>query len=171
MDHCIFWNHPINTMAQIVINKQHVLGACELKLEVFQELSGGKETHCIGTLIINLSEYADSGVITRRYLLDQCKFNSRVKVGILHECLSLLCSDDIGATLTVVYTNESEVRICNAISSVSEKFKRQETSGENLTEIFVTDHQPKGQTRIRKTSCHYPMNALLVCLIMCNLRS
>ena len=67
-------------MSQLVINKQHVLGACELKLEIFQELSGGKETHSIGSLTINLSEYADSGVSTRRYLLDQSKFNSTVKV-------------------------------------------------------------------------------------------
>ncbi|KAI7852572.1 EEIG1/EHBP1 N-terminal domain-containing protein [Circinella umbellata] len=81
-DHCIFWNHPINTMSQLVLNKQQVLGACELKLEIFQELSGGKETHSIGSLTINLSEYADSGVSTRRYLLDQSKFNSTIKLSI-----------------------------------------------------------------------------------------
>lgn len=78
-DHSVFWNYPINTMAQLVINKQHVLGSCELKLEIIQELSGGKETHTVGTLSINLSEYAESGVTTRRYLLDDCKFNSTVK--------------------------------------------------------------------------------------------
>lgn len=67
-------------MSQLIINKHHILGACELKLEVFQELSGGKETHSIGSLTVNLAEYAGSGVTTRRYLLDQCKFNSTVKV-------------------------------------------------------------------------------------------
>ncbi|CDS09035.1 hypothetical protein LRAMOSA10395 [Lichtheimia ramosa] len=81
-DHSVFWNYPINTMAQLVINKQHVLGSCELKLEIIQELSGGKETHTVGTLSINLSEYAESGVTTRRYLLDDCKFNSTVKLSI-----------------------------------------------------------------------------------------
>lgn len=67
-------------MAQLVIDKHSMLGACELKLEVFQQISGGKETHSIGDLTINLSEYAGSGVTTRRYLLDHCKFNSTVKV-------------------------------------------------------------------------------------------
>ncbi|KAI9320401.1 EEIG1/EHBP1 N-terminal domain-containing protein [Dichotomocladium elegans] len=69
-DHSVFWNHPIYNTAQLVINKQHVLGACELKIEILQDLSGGKETHSIGSLTINLSEYADSGMTTRRYLLD-----------------------------------------------------------------------------------------------------
>lgn len=67
-------------MAQLVIDKHSMLGACELKLEVFQQISGGKETHSIGDLTINLSEYAGSSVTTRRYLLDHCKFNSTVKV-------------------------------------------------------------------------------------------
>lgn len=70
-------------MAQLVINKQHILGACELKLEIIQELSGGKETQTVGTLSINLSEYAESGVTTRRYLLDHCKFNSTVKASVV----------------------------------------------------------------------------------------
>lgn len=56
-----------------------MLGPCDLKLEVFQEL-GGKDTLLIGDLTINLSEYANSGLTTRRYLLDDCKFNSTIKV-------------------------------------------------------------------------------------------
>ncbi|KAI9476085.1 MAG: N-terminal C2 in EEIG1 and EHBP1 proteins-domain-containing protein [Benjaminiella poitrasii] len=81
-DHCIFWGHPISTMAHLVISKQHILGPCELKLEVYQELGGSKDTVPIGNLTINLSEYAGSGLITRRYLLDNCKFNSTIKLSI-----------------------------------------------------------------------------------------
>lgn len=62
-------------MIQLVINKQQVLGRCDLKLEIFKK--GGKE---IGSLNINLSEYAGSGVTTERYLLHNCKFNSTIKV-------------------------------------------------------------------------------------------
>lgn len=79
-DHCIFWGHPISTMAQLVVSKQHVLGPCEFRLEVYQELGGSKDTIPIGSLTINLSEYASSGLTTRRYLLDECKFNSTIKV-------------------------------------------------------------------------------------------
>lgn len=74
-DHQITWNHPINTMVQLVINKQQVLNDCELKLDIYQK--GGKE---IGTLSVNLSEYAGLGVATERYLLQNCKFNSTIKV-------------------------------------------------------------------------------------------
>ncbi|KAL9542166.1 hypothetical protein PS6_009939 [Mucor atramentarius] len=51
-------------MVQLVINKQQVLNDCELKLDIYQK--GGKE---IGTLSVNLSEYAGLGVATERYLL------------------------------------------------------------------------------------------------------
>lgn len=71
-------------MAQLIISKQHVLGPCEFKLEVYQELGGSKDTIPIGSLTINLSEYASSGLTTRRYLLDDCKFNSTIKVLYQH---------------------------------------------------------------------------------------
>jgi hypothetical protein len=74
-DHQVTWNHPINTMIQLVIDKQQILGKCEFKLDIYQK--GGKE---IGSLSINLSEYADKGVTTERYLLQNCKFNSTIKV-------------------------------------------------------------------------------------------
>ncbi|GAA5804358.1 N-terminal C2 in EEIG1 and EHBP1 proteins-domain-containing protein [Helicostylum pulchrum] len=76
-DHQVTWNHPINTMIQLVTNKQQILSTCELKLEVHQK--GGKE---IGSLSINLSEYADSGVTTERYLLQDCKYNSTIKLSL-----------------------------------------------------------------------------------------
>ncbi|GAN01448.1 hypothetical protein MAM1_0007c00881 [Mucor ambiguus] len=81
-DHCIFWGHPISTMAHLVISKQQILGPCELRLEVYQELGGSRDTVPIGSLTINLSEYASSGLTTRRYLLDECKFNSTIKLSI-----------------------------------------------------------------------------------------
>jgi hypothetical protein len=59
----------------VVIDKQQFLNSSELKLEVYQK--GGKE---IGSLSINLSEYAGLGVKTERYLLQNCKFNSTLKV-------------------------------------------------------------------------------------------
>jgi hypothetical protein len=83
-DHQVIWNHPIATMSQLLLQKQNVLGPCELKLEIYQ--TPGKE---IGSLTINLSEYADRGVSTERYLLENCKFNSSIKVNsnlLRHSC-------------------------------------------------------------------------------------
>ncbi|KAI8384445.1 N-terminal C2 in EEIG1 and EHBP1 proteins-domain-containing protein [Radiomyces spectabilis] len=81
-DHCIVWNQPANTMVQLIINKHQALNPCELKLEVFQQLGGSKAIVAIGDLTINLSEYSRSGLTTRRYLLDHCKFNSTIKLSI-----------------------------------------------------------------------------------------
>ncbi|KAI8376784.1 N-terminal C2 in EEIG1 and EHBP1 proteins-domain-containing protein [Blakeslea trispora] len=80
-DHCVFWGHPISTMAHLVISKQHILSTCELRLDVYQELAG-KDTTSIGSLTINLSEYAGLSLISRRYLLEDCKFNSTIKLSI-----------------------------------------------------------------------------------------
>jgi hypothetical protein len=55
----------------LIVGKDNVLTPCDLKLEVYQELNGGKDTHTIGTLALNLSEYVGSGTTTRRYLLDE----------------------------------------------------------------------------------------------------
>ncbi|KAG1176313.1 hypothetical protein G6F70_006430 [Rhizopus microsporus] len=66
-DHSIFWGYPINTLAHLVISKDNILGPCELKLQVFQEIGG---------------KYAGSGLVSRRYLLDECKFNSTIKLSI-----------------------------------------------------------------------------------------
>lgn len=78
-------------MAHLVISKQHILGPCELRLEVYQELGGSRDTIPIGSLTINLSEYASSGLTTRRYLLDECKFNSTIKVSLACCIVSTFC--------------------------------------------------------------------------------
>ncbi|KAI8887521.1 hypothetical protein K501DRAFT_242368 [Backusella circina FSU 941] len=87
-DHTIFWGENINTFSELVISKkqQHTLGPCEFKLEVYQE--NERELIPIGCLVINLSEYAGSGLTTRRYLLDECKFNSTIKLSIRMNQLS-----------------------------------------------------------------------------------
>ncbi|KAJ2956551.1 hypothetical protein NQZ79_g7604 [Umbelopsis isabellina] len=78
-DHNVLWNHTNATTVHLIVGKDNILAPCDLKLEVFQELNGGKDTHTIGTLTLNLSEYVGSGTTTRRYLLDDCKFNSTLK--------------------------------------------------------------------------------------------
>ncbi|CAO3703994.1 unnamed protein product [Rhizopus stolonifer] len=65
-DHDIFWDN--------------ILGPCEFKLQVFQEIGGTKDIVLIGSLKVNLSEYANNGLTNRRFLLDDCKFNSTVKL-------------------------------------------------------------------------------------------
>ncbi|SAM03147.1 hypothetical protein [Absidia glauca] len=86
-DHTVEWYSSVTTFAELVISKQQILQPCELKLDIYQELGGGG-TKQMGSLSINLSEYALSGPITRRYLLDECKFNSFIKLSIEMKQLS-----------------------------------------------------------------------------------
>ncbi|CAO3692316.1 unnamed protein product [Umbelopsis ramanniana] len=81
-DHNVVWNQSTTTTVHLIVGKDNFLTPCELKLEIIQELNGGKDTHTIGTLMLNLSEYVGSGTTTRRYLLDDCKFNSTLKLAI-----------------------------------------------------------------------------------------
>ncbi|KAI8072825.1 N-terminal C2 in EEIG1 and EHBP1 proteins-domain-containing protein [Gongronella butleri] len=80
-DHGVVWNEYITTSTEIIINKHHVLSPCDWKLEIYQEQPGVGSVP-IGSLLINLSEYATSGPITKRFLLDECKFNSFIKIAI-----------------------------------------------------------------------------------------
>ncbi|CAO3673137.1 unnamed protein product [Umbelopsis vinacea] len=81
-DHNVLWSQSTSTTVHLIVGKDNILTPCDLKLEVIQELNGGKDTHTIGTLVLNLSEYVGSGTTTRRYLLDDCKFNSTLKLSI-----------------------------------------------------------------------------------------
>ncbi|PKK77008.1 hypothetical protein RhiirC2_653709 [Rhizophagus irregularis] len=79
-DHSIFWNYKLENFVQIVIGKDGVLMPCELNLKIKKELNGGKEINNIGKLSLNLSEYVGLNAMTRRYLLQDSKINSTLKV-------------------------------------------------------------------------------------------
>ena len=49
---------------------------------VFQEHAGGKERVQLGTVKLNLAEYVNVEKETRRYLMQDSKINSTVKIGI-----------------------------------------------------------------------------------------
>ncbi|CAO3637948.1 unnamed protein product [Cunninghamella echinulata] len=86
-DHTVIWRHSVKTQCELVISKQHLLMPCELKLEIYQEI-GGSNLKQIGSLSLNISEYATLGHITKRYLLEECKFNSLIKLSIQMKQLS-----------------------------------------------------------------------------------
>ncbi|PKC61632.1 hypothetical protein RhiirA1_348549 [Rhizophagus irregularis] len=79
--HSIVWRYKLHNSVQIVIGKDGVLVPCELSIK---ELNGGKEVNNIGKLLLNLSEYVGLNSMTRRYLLQDSKINSTLKVNILH---------------------------------------------------------------------------------------
>ncbi|RHZ44755.1 hypothetical protein Glove_709g20 [Diversispora epigaea] len=81
-DHSVFWNYKLRNTIQLVIGKDGYLMPCELRLTIKQELSGVKEINNIGRLSLNISEYVGSNSMTRRYLLQDSKINSTLKLTI-----------------------------------------------------------------------------------------
>ncbi|BFZ55857.1 hypothetical protein PYCC9005_002898 [Savitreella phatthalungensis] len=85
-DHKVQWNYRQTIPVRLVIDKQNMLSDLWLELEVFQELYQGKERHALGRLSLNLAEYAGLGEeVNRRYLLQDSKVNSTLRLGIYLE--------------------------------------------------------------------------------------
>lgn len=88
-DHKVEWAYENSWVARMVIDKDKQLQESIIEFEVYQEMYGGKERHALGKLDLNLAEYADcTEPIIRRYLLQQSKVNSTLKLGFSLEQLS-----------------------------------------------------------------------------------
>jgi len=82
-DHTVQWSFLFQSIAELVVGKDGVLLPFELRLDVIQELHGGRDTHIIGNLVLNLSEYVGNDAKSRRYLLQDSKVNSMLKLSIV----------------------------------------------------------------------------------------
>ncbi|CAO3614759.1 unnamed protein product [Cunninghamella blakesleeana] len=125
-DHSVVWRHSIKTQCELVISKQHLLMPCELKLEIYQEI-GGSNLKQIGSLLLNISEYATIGPSTRRYLLEECKFNSFIKLSIEMKQLSKTDESFTAPPLTKS-TRQSDISTMIS-NTVPEKKKNDGTNG------------------------------------------
>jgi len=82
-EHKVIWGyeHSIQGL-RLNIGKGSVLQESHIVLEVHQEYSGGRERILLGVVRLNLAEYAGLEGKTRRYLMQDSKINSTVKIGI-----------------------------------------------------------------------------------------
>ncbi|RIB15778.1 N-terminal C2 in EEIG1 and EHBP1 proteins-domain-containing protein [Gigaspora rosea] len=81
-NHSVIWDYKLLNSTKLIIGKDGYLMPCELRLSVKQELNGGKEINSIGKLSLNISEYVGLSTVTRRYLLQDSKINSTLKLTI-----------------------------------------------------------------------------------------
>ncbi|KAJ3237673.1 Transducin (beta)-like 3 [Chytriomyces hyalinus] len=89
--HTVAWNsslvpgdgdHP-GLELSIGTDRDGVLLPCELLLVIKQEANGGRSADTVGSVVVNLSELATfSKPTTRRYLLQEAKVNSTLKVSV-----------------------------------------------------------------------------------------
>ena len=90
-DHKVVWDYEKSVQLRVIADKDGMLQDTEIDFEVMQEYSAGArgERIVLGSLKLNLPEYVDgssedteSGAgITRRYLMQDSKINSTIKVG------------------------------------------------------------------------------------------
>ncbi|KAF2744860.1 hypothetical protein M011DRAFT_407845 [Sporormia fimetaria CBS 119925] len=93
-DHQVHYDYDVKLPVRLTIDKNGMLQESSIELEVLQEYSGGgrEERITLGRVKLNLAEYVeqselssiggDEPGITRRYLMQDSKINSTLKVGI-----------------------------------------------------------------------------------------
>jgi hypothetical protein len=88
-DHRASWDYEKTLPIKLTVDRNHVLQECDIYLEIFQEFaSGGRgDRITLGNIRLNLAEYVDKSDnedgVTRRYLMQDSKVNSTLKIGIL----------------------------------------------------------------------------------------
>ena len=82
------WDYEKTIPVRLIIDRNGYLQDSEIHFEVLQEYSSGArgERILLGNVKLNLAEYVEGsddtdGGITRRYLMQESKINSTLKVG------------------------------------------------------------------------------------------
>ncbi|KFZ05264.1 hypothetical protein V501_08511 [Pseudogymnoascus sp. VKM F-4519 (FW-2642)] len=88
-EHKVTWEYERSLVVRLSMDKTNLLQECFIEFEVIQDYNGGArgEKITIGRVRLNLAEYADihdeeGEVMVRRYLMQDSKINSTVKIGI-----------------------------------------------------------------------------------------
>jgi len=90
----VTWNYERTIPVRLTIDKANFLQECQIHLEVVQDYSNGGrgEKITLGYVTLNLAEYVEESEglghdgeegITRRYLMQESKINSTLKLGIM----------------------------------------------------------------------------------------
>lgn len=89
IDHRAYWRYEKALLVRLTIDRNQTLHECDILFEIFQEFgSGGRgDKSLLGRIRLNLAEYVDKSdngeEITRRYLMQDSKVNSTLKVAIV----------------------------------------------------------------------------------------
>lgn len=88
-DHKVIWDYSKTLPVRLTVDRTGVLQTSEIYFEVSQEYSPGAraERIVLGTVKLNLSEFVDGSddgedAVTRRYLMQESKINSTLKIAI-----------------------------------------------------------------------------------------
>lgn len=89
LDHRAHWNYEKTLQVRLTIDRTQTLQECEIHFEITQDFESGAhgDRNVLGRIRLNLSEYVgksdeDEEGIIRRYLMQDSKVNSTLRVGI-----------------------------------------------------------------------------------------
>lgn len=88
-DHRASWDYVKELPVKLTIDRNHMLQDCDVSFEIIQEFSSGSrgDRMTLGNVKLNLAEYVDrhedEDGIVRRYLMQDSKINSTLKLGIM----------------------------------------------------------------------------------------
>ena len=90
-EHKVTWRYERSiSNIRMTVDRNGILNEHLIIFEINQEYSG-RERIMLGTVTLNLAEYAGVEKETRRYLMQDSKINSTLKVRLLLLRLSMLC--------------------------------------------------------------------------------
>ncbi|KAG6380140.1 N-terminal C2 in EEIG1 and EHBP1 proteins-domain-containing protein [Boletus reticuloceps] len=86
-EHSVVWGKTLKFVVQMSVSRDNAeLGDCLAKFVVMQRVIAGDpdapRNPRLGAVCLNLAEYVDAGVVTRRYLLRQSKTNATLKLTV-----------------------------------------------------------------------------------------
>lgn len=92
-DHKVAYDYEATLPVRLTVDKNGMLQECYVEFEVIQEYGTGRgERITLGTVKLNLAEYVEQSEmgtvageepgVTRRYLMQDSKINSTLKIGI-----------------------------------------------------------------------------------------
>ncbi|KIK99566.1 hypothetical protein PAXRUDRAFT_822646 [Paxillus rubicundulus Ve08.2h10] len=86
-DHNVIWEQTLDFAVQISVGREKSeLGDCLAKFVIMQRVVPGDpdapRNPRVGAVYLNLAQYVDAGVVTRRYLLRESKTNATLKLTI-----------------------------------------------------------------------------------------
>ncbi|KAK2736150.1 hypothetical protein FQN57_000881 [Myotisia sp. PD_48] len=87
-NHRAFWDYEKFLHVRLTVDRNQLLQDCDIQFDVFQEFTAGNrgDRVLLGNIKLNLAEYVDKSEseqgITRRYLMQNCKINATVNIGI-----------------------------------------------------------------------------------------
>lgn len=91
IEHCVRWEAKFNFVCKMSANAcTGLLDPCICRVSIRKELKGGRSFQKLGFADVNLSEFAGSGLTTRRYLLEGYDSKHRQDNSILKVTLEMV---------------------------------------------------------------------------------